>query len=109
MAIFALLWLVNPRAFKNRLQRKMSRRLKFIVYVFIMVFAILIIGSTLKAHGLAIKVAGIAGLILTIKIVMLTTSKSSEAISAWLTGKSMNFFRIWAFIALLIGAMLYLS
>lgn len=109
MAIFALLWLVNPKAFKNRLQRKMNRRLKFIIYAFIMVFAALIIGSILKARGLAAKIAGLAGLIITIKIIMLTTSKSSEAISKWLAGKSLNFFRIWALIAMIMGAMLYLS
>ena len=109
LMIAGLLGLLNPGAFKNRLRRKMNFTMRLIVYAFILVFAMLILGSVLRAEGTAAKMAGIVGLIVTIKVIMLITSKSSEKLSLWLEGRSLKFFRIWAAIVFVMGAMLFLS
>ena len=104
-----LLWLLRPEALKKRLKRKMSRKLKLTVYCFVIVFGLLIIGSALGAPGILGKAVGIIGLIVTIKIIMLITSKTSEKISEWLADKSLKFYRMWALAIVAVGVMLILA
>ena len=107
--IAGALWLFKPDSLKNRLKRKMSRKLKFVVYIFVIVFGFLIIGSVIGAKGILPKVVGILGLIIVIKGILLFTSKASEKISDWLAAKPLVFFRILAFIVLAMGIMLILA
>jgi len=104
-----LFWAAKPEALKNRLKRKMNRRLKLIVYVFIIMFGLLIVASAVKARGLLPKVAGIIGMFITIKVILFITSKTSEKISDWLADKPLKFFRIWGLVILGMGVMLVLS
>ncbi|MGB2706219.1 MAG: hypothetical protein WBC74_05145 [Candidatus Omnitrophota bacterium] len=107
--ITGLWWLIRPEALQNRLKRKMNRKLKFTVYMFIIIFGFLLIGSVLGARGILPKVVGIIGMVITIKGILLITSKTSEKISDWLAGKPLQFFRIWALAILAIGIMLILA
>ncbi len=102
-----LLGTINPRSFKSRLCRKMSFRLKFVVYGFIVIFAMFILVSMVNAQGMPAKIAGLGGLIITIKTIMFVTSKSTEKLEVWLGSKSLNFFRSCAFIFLIMGLMLF--
>ena len=104
-----LLWLMRPEALKNRLKRKMSRKLKLTVYCFIIIFGLLIIGSALGAPGILGKAVGIIGLIITIKVIMLITSKTSEKMSEWLADKPLKLYRIWALAIVAVGVMLILA
>jgi len=107
--IAGILWLLRPEALKNRLKKKMSRKLKLTVYCFVIVFGLLIIGSALSAPGILGKAVGIIGLIITIKVIMLITSKTSEKVSEWLADKPPKFYRLWAFAIVSIGVMLILA
>jgi membrane-bound ClpP family serine protease len=104
-----LLWLIKPEALRNRLKRKLNRRLKFVVYVFVIMFGFLLIGSVLGAEGLFPKIVGIAGLVLVIKGILLLTSKASEKMLDWVADRPVLFFRLWALVVFAIGAMLFLS
>ncbi|HPN72751.1 MAG TPA: hypothetical protein PKZ41_02010 [Candidatus Omnitrophota bacterium] len=107
--LFGLSGVINPLWFKNRVVRKINFRIRFVVYAFVLVFAVLILAHAARAEGLAAKVAAMAGLVITIKIIMLITTKSGEKISAMLEGKALNFFRIWAGVFLAMGMMLFFS
>jgi hypothetical protein len=104
-----ILGVINPGGFKRRLVRKMNFRMKFIVYGFVLVFAVLILGSAITAESLMAKAGGIVGLIITIKVIMLITSKSSQKLSMWLDGKPLRFFRVWAVVVFVMGLMVYLG
>jgi len=104
--ILGVLWLVKPRMLKDRLKKKMSRKMRRVVYGFIIIFAFLLIGSVIKAHGVTPKIIGIIGMVLAIKAILLITSKTSEKIFDWLTERSLKFFRIWALLILAVGVLL---
>ncbi|MEA3306113.1 MAG: hypothetical protein U9R52_04795 [Candidatus Omnitrophota bacterium] len=107
--ITGLLWLFKPEILRNRLKKKMNRKLKLIVYGFVIMFGFLIIGSVIKAPGLLPKIVGIMGIILAIKGILLITSKASEKMLNWLADRPLGFFRIWAFVILIMGIMLILA
>jgi hypothetical protein len=104
--LLGLFWLIKPDALKERLKRKMNRRMKRVIYGFILVFGFLMMMSAFKAQGLLAKVIGIAGMVIAIKAIILITSKASEKMFEWWAGRSLVFFRIWALIILGIGVML---
>ncbi len=101
--VLGLLWIARPRILKNRLQKKMDRKLRRVVFGFVLVFGFLMIGSVITAEGLLPKIIGLIGIIITIKAILLFTSKASEKIINWLAGKPLIFFRIWAVFILAIG------
>jgi len=107
--ITGLLWTIKPVMLKNRLNKKMSRKLRLVVYVFIAVFGLFIIGSALKARGLLPKIAGLLGIIITIKAILLLTSKSSEKMLAWWSGRPVVFFRALGAFMFLMGLGLFFS
>jgi hypothetical protein len=99
-------WLIRPEALKNRLKRKMNRRVRRVVYGFLLVFGFLMIGSVFKTPGLLPKIIGIVGMIIVIKVIMLITSRTSEKVFDWWAERPLIFFRIWALLVLAIGTML---
>jgi len=101
-----LLWLLKPAALKNRLQRKMNRKMRFVVYGFILVFGFLMIGSVIKTPGLLSKAIGVIGMIVAIRAIMLITSKTSEKVFEWWGNRPLGFYRIWALCMLIIGGMM---
>ncbi|MBL7156906.1 MAG: hypothetical protein ISS92_01955 [Candidatus Omnitrophica bacterium] len=107
--ITGLLWFFKPEGLKNRLKKKMNRKLRFIVFGFIIVFGFMIIGSVIGTPGFLPKLVGIIGIIIAIKGILLLTSKTSEKISDWLGERPLVFFRIWALVVLAIGMMLILA
>lgn len=104
-----ILWLLKPETLRNRLKKKTNRRLKLVVFGFIITFGFLIIVSVIKTPGLLPKIIGIAGMIVAIKGILLIASKASEKALDWLGDKPLLFFRIWALCILIIGIMLLLA
>ena len=107
--LMGLLWLMKPEALKNRVKKKMNRKLMFIVYGFIIVFGFMIIGSVIGTPGLLPKIIGIAGMIIDIKGILMLTRKGSGKITDWLQAKPLLFFRAWALFIITIGIMLILA
>jgi len=104
-----LLWLVKPEILKNRLKKKMNRKLRLAIFGFVVAFGFLIIGAVFKIPGVLPKIAGIIGLIIAIKGILVITSKASERMLEWLGGKPIIFFRVWAAFILATGLILVLS
>ena len=104
--ILGMWWVIRPESLKRRLARKMSRRVRWTVFAFVIVFAFLMIGSVIRASGIAAKIIGIVGLVIAIKAIMLITSKTSEKVLAWWAGRPVGFLRAWAAFILTMGIML---
>ena len=108
-AILGFLWLLKPQALKNKLTRKMNRKIKWIARGFVFALAVMLIGSIFKAEGMMQKVAGIIGLVITAKIIFLLTAKTSEKMIGWWAQRPLVFFRIWAAFILATGLALIFS
>jgi hypothetical protein len=106
--ILGILWLARPEALKNRLKRKMSRRIRLTIYGFLIVFGILIVGTAIKAQGLLPKIAGIVGALLVIKGIFLVLSKASEKLWAWWAEQPILIFRLQALFIIAVGIILIL-
>lgn len=103
-----LFWLIKPEALKNRIKKKINRKIKIIVFIFIIAFGLLLIGSIIRAKGFLPKFIGTIGIVITIKGILLLTSKASEKILDWLQGRSLLFFRACALFIFVMGIMLFL-
>ncbi len=101
--ILGFLWVLKPGALKNRLKKKMNRKMKWVVYGFILMFAFMLIGAIIKAQGFLPKVVGLIGLVVAIRSVTLVMSKASGKVSAWWEARPLVFFRIWALIIFATG------
>lgn len=101
--IFGVLWLAKPEMLRSRLKRKMSRGMRRIVFGFVIVFGFMLTGSILRVPGNLTKIAGIVGMIITIKAIMLLTSKTSEKVVEWWSEKPLMVFRLWGLVVLALG------
>ena len=104
--VMGLVWMLKPEILKNRLKRKMGRKLRWLIYGFIFMFGLLIIGSVIRAQGLLPKIVGIIGVFIIVKAILLFTSRASEKILGWWSEKPAIFFRIWALFIFVTGLML---
>lgn len=104
--ILGFIWLLKPEMLRNRLKRKMTRKLKWTIYGFLIAFGILMIGSVIRAEGLLPKIIGFVGLLLIIKAVLLILSKATDKLWEWWARQSLLFFRIQAAVIIAIGMML---
>jgi hypothetical protein len=107
--LIGLLWLVKPEILKNRLKKKMGRKLKFTVYGFVIVFGFLVAGSVFRAPGLLPKILAIIGLFIAIKGILLITSRASDKMIEWIAAKPLGVFRVWAVFVVGTGIMLLVS
>ncbi|NQT23228.1 MAG: hypothetical protein HQ579_07340 [Candidatus Omnitrophica bacterium] len=103
------LWALKPQILKNRLKKKMTRKIKWIVYGFIIVFGLILLGSVIKAPGAVAKIAGFIGIIIAIRVMVLLTTKTSEKAINWWAEKPLIVFRIWGLVIFVIGVMLILA
>jgi len=107
--ILGALWIIKPQILRDRMKKKMTRKLRWVVFIFIMIFGLSLIGGVIRAEGFLLKLVGIIGFIIVIKGVLLATSKTSEKILGWWQSKPLVFFRIWGLFVLLMGAALILA
>ena len=107
--ILGALWLAKPEILKKRLKRKMTRKVRRIVFGFVIVFGFMLAGSVLKAPGNLHKIIGIIGLIIMIRAIMIVTSKTSEKALEWWANKPLIVFRIWGAVVLLLGLAAFIS
>lgn len=101
--VLGVLWVAKPQIPKERLKRKMARKIKWVVFGFVALFAFTLIGSILKAQGMPLKIVGLIALVVVARTILLVTSKTSEKVSAWWQGRSLVFFRIWGLFFLAMG------
>lgn len=106
--ILGILWFAKPEVLKNRLKRKINRKIRWTIYGFLILFGILMIGSVIKAPGLLPKIVGIVGLILVIKGIFLLLSKASEKLWKWWADRPLSVFRLQALCIIAIGIILIL-
>jgi len=107
--LLGVLWVLKPGTLKNRFQRKLTRKIKFIVYGSVLVFGFFLIASIVKIDGIYGKIIGIAGLLISIKVIMLITSKTTEMMFEWISNRSLLFFRVWGAVLLGMGIVLVLN
>lgn len=108
-AVLGLLWLFKPQSLRERIKKKMARKIKWIVLGFVVVFAFSIIGSIIKAEELYLKIIGAAALMVAARLILLATTKTSEKIFSWWEGRPLIFFRFCGLFVLITGAALFLS
>lgn len=104
--MLGVFWLIKPGSLKARLGRKMSKKVKRIVYGFVLLFAFLMVGSVMKVPGILAKILGIIGMVMAIKAIMLITSKTSETVSSWWVDKPIIVFRVWAGCLVVMGILM---
>ncbi len=107
--ILGAFWLIKPTSLQKRLKRKINRKIRWIVLGFILIFALSILGAVLKAEGLLLKLAGIIGIIIAIRAVLLLTSKTSGKLLDKLADRPLVYFRIGGLLILIIGIILVVS
>lgn len=106
--VLGILWLAKPQALKNRLKRKISRKMKWTVYSFLLAFGVLMIGSVIKTRGFLPKIIAILGVLLVIKAIFLFLSKASEKLWAWWADQPVPFFRLQALFITIVGIIMIL-
>ena len=104
-----VLWLIKPEILRNRLKKKMNRKIKWTIYGFILAFSVILIRSAFKVDGFLMKLVAIIGMVVAIRIIAALTSKASEKVLAWWGNKPLIFFRVWALFVILFGLMLVLA
>ncbi|MEA3328863.1 MAG: hypothetical protein U9Q08_03945 [Candidatus Omnitrophota bacterium] len=107
--LLGLLWIIKPRMLRNRLAKKMNRKMRWIVYGFIIMLAFSLLGVVMKAQGIPLKIAGSIGILIAVKGILTVKSKASEKIAGFWTDRPLVFFRIWGGIILVSGVLLILS
>jgi len=106
--ILGILWTAKPDILKNRVKKKISRRIKWVVLGFVFVFGFSLAGGIMRAPGLILKIIALAALIAAIKFILFASSASSEKIWAWWQERSLIFFRIAGAFVLAAGLILVL-
>jgi multisubunit Na+/H+ antiporter MnhB subunit len=104
--LLGILWALKPDMLKRRLQKKMNRKMRRVVFGFILVFGFLLIGSVLKTPGILAKIVGVIGMVIAIRGIMLLTSKTSEKVFEWWGERPLVFFRVWGVVVFATGVML---
>ena len=107
--VLGLLWIIKPRMLKNRLVKKMNRKVRWVVYGFVLMLVFSLLGVVIKAQGLFLKLGGLVGIFIVVKGILLLKSKASEKISNLWAGKSLLFFRVWGIVVLASGILLILT
>lgn len=107
--LLGILWFAKPQVLRDRLKRKMARKIKWIIFGFILVFGFSLLGSIIKAEGLFLKIVGIAGLIIVVKAILLVTTKTSDKMTNWWQDRPLIFFRFWGLFFLATGLGLFLA
>lgn len=101
--------LINPGYIKERLRKKMTGRIKRIVFFFMLCFGFMMASSIFTAPGIAARVAGIIGAVLVIKAVSALTRGTTKSLFNWLGQKSLNFFRVLSAFNIGLGLMFFYS
>ena len=106
--ILGIIWVAKPKVLQNRIQKKMTRKLKKLVFGFVLILSFSIVGTIVKADTLLIKIIGIAVLVFVVKGIFLLTSKTSEKLIEKLQKSPIKLFRIWGAIFLVVGLVMLL-
>jgi len=99
-------WLIRPERLKVRMQKKMTRRMRRVVFGAVITVGLLMSGSAFRVPGILPKIISLLGMVIAIKAIMLVTSKTSERVFEWWGERPIVFFRIWALFLVLTGVVL---
>jgi len=104
-----ILWFVKPEMLRNKLKKKLNRKLRTAICGFIVFFGFLIIRSVMKLYGIIPRILGIIGLIMIIKGLLLLMTQTSQKLLEWMADRPLVFFKIWAACVVVMGIMLILA
>lgn len=107
--LLGILWILKPQMLRNRLTKKMNRKMRWTVYGLSAILVFSLLGVVIKAPGAFLKIAGLIGIFIVVKIILSITSKTSEKIADFLAKKPLAFFRIWGIVVLASGILVILS
>lgn len=96
-------WLIRPERLKTRMRKKMTRRMRRVIFGAVIAVGVLMSGSAFRVPGILPKIVGLLGMVIAIKAIMLVTSKTSERIFEWWGERPLVFFRVWALFLVLTG------
>ena len=101
--ILGLLWIIKPQMLRNRLKKKMTRKIRWTVFGFILIFGLSLLGGLIRTEGIFLKIVGLIGLVIVIKGLLLITSKTSEKLIGWWQGRPLVAFRILGLFIFIMG------
>ena len=107
--LLGILWTTKPQLLRKRLIKKINRKMRWIVYGFIVIFMFSLLGVVIKAQGLWLKIAGLLAISFAVKGILSITGKASDKISGFWSEKPLGFFRIWGVVILISGVLLILT
>ena len=101
--LFGIYWFIRPEALKIKFARKVNKKIKVTVFLFIFSLGAMTAISLWKVSGLIPKIGTVIGLIMAIKAIMLITTKSSEKFIKWWSNRPEVFFRVISVLFIIIG------
>ncbi|MFH1359946.1 MAG: hypothetical protein ABIJ41_02795 [Candidatus Omnitrophota bacterium] len=103
-----ILWLIKPEYLRNRLKKKSYKQVRGWIFVLALAVGVLLMNAAGNLHGVLAKFIFILGLIAVFKGFFFLKAKAAVHIYDWFLKQPMKFFRLWAGIEIVIGA-LFLS
>lgn len=107
--ILGILWLIKPEMLRKRLIRKTSRKIRWAIYGFVLMFIFSLLGIIFRAEGLLLKLIGIIGIFVVIRMTAFVSGRADQKLGDWGSKQSLLFFRIWGIVILIIGLSLFLA
>jgi len=107
--ITGILFLIWPQMLRNRLQKKTYKQIRRILFVLAIFIGVLLFSAGLRAEGFKAKLLMIVGIIGLLKAVFFLKAKAAEKILNWFLRQRLSFFRFWACIQIVIGAVILLA
>jgi len=94
--VLGVVWFIWPHLLRNRLKRKMSRKIKWAIFILTFIFGVHLLGVAFRMPGFLAKVAGLFGVMLLIKGVLLMTTQLLEKIAERIVTFPVEIIRLWA-------------
>ena len=107
--VLGLLWLIKPELLRKRLARKMTRKLKWIIFGLMFLLAVQLLGWVFQNPGIFSWIALILGWVVLVRTALSLSAKSSETLVTWAAQVPVQGLRIWASVVLATGLVLFFS
>lgn len=107
--ILGLFFLIKPAVLKRRLQKKVVKRSRKILFLILLFLGGLFLTAAFKSTGILSKLLIILGIIALIKGLFFLSAKASEKIIGWFSTQPLIIFRFLAITYIILGIIMLSS